>query len=305
MKKVNIGLLLTLTLLMGLFSSCREQSKSAKIVFNEIQTVNQDGFMDDYGQRNGWIELFNKSYGIVDIAGYSLNVTQNGNTTTYTIPKNDVKTKIQPRQIAVFYTDDEAERGTFHTSFKLATSGTIQIELIDNAGKFIDSVEFDANRLGVNQSWGLDEDGVGAWEVKDGSATKPVTPSAKNHQGNASSKMEKFTVQDPIGIGMALSAMSVVFVCLIMLFFAFKTTGKLVQNYEEKKKAPAAPAPKKEEKKEEAPKADGEVYAAIAMALHEMQNDVHDMEDMVLTFNGNDSAWASKSLTLRKLPNKN
>jgi len=304
MKKVNIGLLLTLTLLMGLFSSCREQSKSAKIVFNEIQTVNQDGIMDDYGQRNGWIELFNKSYGIVDIAGYSLNVTQNGNTTTYTIPKNDVKTKIQPRQIALFYADSEAERGSFHTSFKLATSGTIKIELTDNAGKFIDSVEFDANRLGVNQSWGLDEDGVGNWEVKDGSASKPVTPSSKNYQGATSSKMEKFTTQDPIGIGMALSAMSVVFVCLIMLFFAFKTTGKIAQNLE-KKNAPKAEAPKKEEAKAEAPKADGEVYAAIAMALHEMQNDVHDMEDMVLTFNGNDSAWASKSLTLRKLPNKN
>ena len=41
----------------------------AAMRINEVQSVNTDGFIDDYGCRSGWIELFNTSYGTVDIGG--------------------------------------------------------------------------------------------------------------------------------------------------------------------------------------------------------------------------------------------
>ncbi len=310
MKKANIGLLLTLMLIMVGFSSCREQSKSAKIVFNEIQTLNEGGIQDEYGQSVGWIELFNKSYGIVNIQGYTIKVTQGGNEYSYSIPKGDVNTIMQPRQFVVFFADGKTDRGTFHTSFTLDPTKEITFELYDNAQKFVDKAVLPAGKLGVGQSWGLEKDEYGyyeSWEVKGGSKAKPVTPNANNHENTSSSKSEKFATQDSIGIGMAISAMTVVFSCLLLLWIAFKLTGiasmKLDERNKKKAEKPAAaqaakPAEKKADDKQE------EVYAAIFMALHEMQSDVHDVEDMVLTINQDESPWRSKALTLRKSPSR-
>lgn len=312
MKKANIGLLLTLTLLLVGFSSCREQSKSAKVIFNEIQTLNEGGIQDDYGQNVGWIELFNKSYGIVNIQGYTLKVTQGGTEYSYSIPKGDVGTIIQPRQFKVFFADGKSDRGTFHTSFTLDPTKEITFELIDNSGNKVDTAVLPAGKLGVGQSWGLEKDEYGyyeSWEVKDGSKAKPVTPGANNHENTSSSKSEKFKTQDSIGIGMAISAMCVVFSCLLLLWIAFKLTGiasmKLDEKNKKKAEKPAAAAPAAA--KEAETKADDkqeEVYAAIFMALHEMQSDVHDIEDMVLTISQEESPWRSKALTLRKLPGR-
>ena len=50
----------------------------------------------------------------------------------------------------------------------------------------------------------------------------------------------------------------------------------------------------------------GEVFAAIGMALHDMQNDVHDIEDMVLTIQTDqkveESAWSNKAFAMRQMP---
>ena len=51
----------------------------------------------------------------------------------------------------------------------------------------------------------------------------------------------------------------------------------------------------------------GEIFAAIAMALHEYQDNVHDIEDTILTINKvkrNYSPWNSKIYTLRQTPHK-
>ena len=53
--------------------------------------------------------------------------------------------------------------------------------------------------------------------------------------------------------------------------------------------------------------APGDVYAAIAMALHEAQNEVHDVEETVLTITRvkrSYSPWSSKIYTLRETPQK-
>ena len=74
-----------------------------------------------------------------------------------------------------------------------------------------------------------------------------------------------------------------------------KTNGTLSSG----KKAPKAGMEKK--------RAENEVYAAIAMALHEMQDEVHDPESLVLTFSPvrqNYSPWSSKIYTLSEMPQK-
>ncbi len=81
--------------------------------------------------------------------------------------------------------------------------------------------------------------------------------------------MEKFEEHDSVGIGMSISAMSVVFCGLIFSFIAFKIVGKISVNLSKRNAMKSKGIDKHEAK--ELSQAPGEVYAAISMALHEMQ----------------------------------
>ena len=64
---------------------------------------------------------------------------------------------------------------------------------------------------------------------------------------------------------------------------------------------------KKEAKEKQLGQAPGEVFAAISMAMHEFQSDVHDVEDTILTITRvkrSYSPWSSKIYTLRETPHK-
>ena len=115
--------------------------------------------------------------------------------------------------------------------------------------------------------------------------------------------MEKFEEHDSVGIGMSISAMSVVFCGLILLFIAFKIVGKVSVNLSKRNAMKSKGIDKHEAK--ELSQAPGEVYAAISMALHEMQDEVHDVEETVLTITRvkrSYSPWSSKIYTLRETP---
>ena len=101
--------------------------------------------------------------------------------------------------------------------------------------------------------------------------------------------------RDPHGAIITLVSVSVVFVALIVLYFAYTFIGKLssgeVKLRMPKKKEASKPVkggPTPEEAAAIALALDqemnGEVYAAIGMALHQYLNDtVHDMESYIIT----------------------
>lgn len=308
MNKTKIGIFLSLLLLIGL-TSCGEQKSNNKLVLNEILIDNQSNFQDDYGLHSAWIEIFNRSYGSADLAACLLRASsQPGDTTTYFIPKGDVLTLVKPRQHSLFWADGEPRRGTFHTNFTLDPEKENWIGLFDSGRNLIDQVTIPAGVLKTNQSYGRVSDAASQWEVKDGSAEKYVTPSTNNKTIDSNAKMEKFEEHDSNGIGMSISAMSVVFCGLILLFIAFKIVGKASVSLSKRNAMKAKGITDKQEAKEkklgEAP---GEIFAAIAMAMHEMQSDVHDVEDTVLTITRvkrSYSPWSSKIYTLRETPLK-
>lgn len=305
MNKTKIGILLSLLLLIGL-TSCGEKKSNNKLVLNEILIDNQNSFQDDYGLHSAWIEIFNKSYGSADLAACLLRVSsQPGDTVTYFIPKGDILTVVKPRQHALFWADGEPNRGTFHTSFKLNPETSNWIGLYDSGKKLMDAVEIPAGILGTNQSFARISDGAEDWEVKGGSTDKYVTPSTNNKTLDSNAKMEKFEEHDSEGIGMAISAMSVVFCGLLLLFISFKIVGKIAVGLSNRNTMRSKGIDKHEAK--ELSQAPGEVYAAIAMAMHEMQDEVHDVEDTVLTITRvkrSYSPWSSKIYTLRETPRK-
>ncbi len=308
MRKLNIGIFLSLMLLVA-FSSCKEQKPNNKLVINEVLVDNQGNFQDDYGLHSGWIEIFNKSYSSADLAGCLLRVSsQPGDTVTYFIPKGDVLTLLKPRQHTLFWADGTPRRGTFHTNFVLSKTNENWIGLYDSGKKLLDEVIVPAGVLKTNYSYARVNDGLNEWEVKDDSAEKYVTPSTNNKTIESNPKMDKFEQHDPVGVGMSVSAMAVVFIGLILLYICFRFIGKIavslrkrnamkVQNVTDHKEA-------KEMKLGEAP---GEVIAAISMALHEAQGADHDIEETILTISRvkrSYSPWSSKIYTLRETPNK-
>jgi Na+-transporting methylmalonyl-CoA/oxaloacetate decarboxylase gamma subunit len=308
MRKNRIGIFLSLLLLIG-FTSCTEQKSNSKLVINEVLVDNQTNFQDDYGVHSGWIEIFNKAYGPADLAGCLLKVSsQPGDTVTYFIPKGDVLTSIKPRQHTLFWADGNPRRGTFHTNFVLSKTNANWIGLYDSGKKLLDQVVVPAGILAANQSYARVGDASAEWEVKGASADKYVTPSTNNQTIESNPKMDKFEQHDPVGIGMAISAMSVVFLGLILLYICFKLIGKAAIKLRKRNAMIAHNITDKEEAKEkklgEAP---GEVIAAISMALHEAQGADHDVEETILTISRvkrSYSPWSSKIYTLRETPHK-
>ena len=309
MNKTKIGIFFTLLLVLGVCSSCGEKKSNNKLVLNEVLITNEGNYQDDYGLHSAWIEIFNRSYGSADLAGCYLKCSsQPGDSASYFIPKGDILTLVKPRQHALFWADGEARRGTFHTNFTLNPDDTNWIGLYDSGRNLLDSIVIPAGALQANQSYARISDAAEKWEVKDGSAEKYVTPSTNNKTIDSNAKMEKFEEHDSDGIGMSISAMSVVFCGLILLFIAFKIVGRVSVSLSKRNAMKAKGITDKQEAKEkklgEAP---GEIFAAIAMAMYEMQSDVHDVEDTVLTITRvkrSYSPWSSKIYTLRETPQK-
>ena len=308
MNKVKIGFLLSLALMLGLTSCGKKQANPSKLILNEVLIENESNFQDDYGVHSAWIEVFNKSYTSTDLAGFQIRMSnQAGDTACYSIPKGDVLTLVKPRQHALFWADGEPNRGTFHTNFVMDGNTDTWIGLYDSGKKLIDQIIISANTLQANQSYARESDASEAWEVKGADENKYVTPSTNNKTLSGNAKMEKFQDHDGSGIGMSITAMGVVFCGLLLLYICFRFIGKasvsMSRRRAMKSKDITCTEEAKEKKLGEAP---GEVFAAIAMAMHESQN-MHDVEETVLTINRvkrSYSPWSSKIYTLREIPKK-
>ena len=313
MNKNKFGILSMLLAVVVAFASCKPavegEETGSKILINEVLMVNETNYQDDYGMHSAWVELFNKSYGNYNVASHMLKFSNTpGDTASYFIPKGDVLTLIPPRQHTLFWADGQPERGTFHVNFLLDPTQETWIGIYDGGNKLLNEVTIPANTLAVDQSYARAIDGENKWEIRGEGTSKYVTPSTNNFTLDKNVKMEKFQVQDANGIGMAISAMAVVFSGLLLLFIIFGSIGK-VSTWWALRTAAKAKGLSDEETKESMTKGStpGEVFAAIAMAMHELQEDVHDHEDTVLTIEKVErrySPWNSKIYSLRELPRK-
>ena len=261
----KIGVLL---LLMVLFSFGAQAQLTTSVKINEVLVVNEDNFVDDYGKRHPWIELFNNSAGTVDLRGcYLTNINWEGKKPDakkmYMIPKGDVLTKIPPRQHTLFWADNEPTRGTFHINFTLSPDKDNYIALYDADGTtLIDEIIIPAGQK-ADVSYGLDVDGTGKW-----STLSKVTPNTNNVTLDSNEKIENFQRNDSLGIGMTVTAMAVVFLGLLILFLVFKQIGNVAISASKRNAQKAAG--EGTAIAANAGQESGEIFAAIATALYEM-----------------------------------
>ena len=108
---------------------------------------------------------------------------------------------------------------------------------------------------------------------------------------NVVRKSAEMMEKDPHGAIITLVSVSVVFVALVILYFAYTLVGKAINSSWKPsltKSKPHKGVPSAEEAAAIALALDqemnGEVYAAISLALHQYMNDtVHDMESYIIT----------------------
>ena len=125
---------------------------------------------------------------------------------------------------------------------------------------------------------------------------------------------DRMAQTDPHGWTLTIISVSVVFAALIVLYFIYNLSGNIFSGKfkgaakRAKNVIPSRSKAAAEESEVAAAIAlaldmenSGDVYAAIATAVHLYMNDtVHDVEPGIITIQRRESAWNNKSLTFRK-----
>ena len=290
----NIRTVILLCLLSPLFLWA-QSGRDLRI--NEILVKNDSSYVDDFGQRSGWIEIFNTAYSPVDIGGMYLTDDPN-NPRKYYIPKGDPRTVLSPRGYVVFFANNNPTHGILHLNFKLEEGGVVA--LYDANGRTpVDRMQIPL-QCETDITYGRFTDGGDSL-----TSLEKATPKANNDTRQLVTSAEKFGEMDPFGGAMAMIAMGVVFASLALLYLVFKYIAKIYAIdlralFTRKRMQDAATETKA------VPLSDlqGEVAAAIAVALHLYQSQLHDIENTVLTIkkvSRTYSPWSSKIYGLRNL----
>lgn len=302
---------LLLTLCLSVLCAAGHAQGLKDVRINEVLVDNRTSYVDDHGNHVGWVELHNTGYSNVNIGGAYLTVRRGDASRTYRIPKNDARTLIPPQGYVIFFADSTSNRGTFHTNFVLDETG--YLALLDQGRNVIDSVEYDVAAQLPDVSIGWAEDPTTELEVF--GALDGITPMQANEIVEKPLASEKFRQHDPSGVVMALTAMSVVFSALVLLYLIFKNLGRAMTRLTTPggggKTTPSSPAESTTVAGGAAAGAvrelNGEEIAAIAIALRRYEEDLHDIESHVLTINRVARAyspWSSKIYGLNNQPHR-
>ncbi|MCK5148938.1 lamin tail domain-containing protein [bacterium] len=117
------------------------------IFINEFLTVNDGTYLDEYGEADDWIEIYNASSDTVDIAG--LFITDSiPDPLKYQIPGGSPLSRIPPHEHIVLWADNQTDQGILHLGFKL-DSREEQIGIYQVGSGMIDSLSYSYNFSGA------------------------------------------------------------------------------------------------------------------------------------------------------------
>lgn len=311
----NFRLLLSGILLASTSAMMAQGAKNIRL--NEVLTNNTASIVDEFGNREAWIELENTSFTTYNIRGMYLTTDRTVLDPQMSVPERikrmsvipngDPRTQISGRQHLVFFTNSSPAKGKLHLSLLIPMSEPVWIGFYNgNAVELIDSVTVPA--LAADQSYARHGN---KWSVK---APDNVTPNTENFITADETKDAKLKREDPYGFGITLLAMGIVFFCLAVLFLFFWLFGLLMRHLDTAKKVantqPIKPITKTVEITHDIAHATGnilqdglktkgidkEVYiAVISMALKQYQDDVHDVESGIITIKSRQSGWSDES----------
>ena len=140
----------------------------ATLVINELLALNNATNVDEAGQYEDWIELYNTGTATIDLEGFQLTDDPEGGTTPWAIPAGH---SIAPGGWFLIWCDDDAGDGELHADFKLEGASE-DIALYDATGALVDEVDYGDQKADI--SWARSPDGSETWQ-----ASTP-TPLASN-----------------------------------------------------------------------------------------------------------------------------
>ena len=270
MNKVKI--LLCGMLLVSATSAMAQGAKNIRL--NEVLTNNTASIVDEFGNREAWIEVENTSFTTYNIRGMYFTTDRSVLDPQMSVPERikrmsvipngDPRTQIGGRQHLVFYCNSNPAQGKLHLSLSVPMSEPVWIGFYNgNAVELIDSVTVPA--LAADQSYA--------------------------RHGN------EWSVKSPENV--------FVFFWIFGLIMRHMDTAKKVVNTQ-----PIKPITKTVEVTHDIAHATGnilqdgfqkkgidkEVYiAVISMALKQYQDDVHDVESGIITIKSHQTGWTDES----------
>ena len=292
-----------LVALLGVASAASAQGRSG-LKINEVMVVNESNAIDDFGERHGWIELFNSNHAPMEIS--SVYITDDpAQPKKYPVPLGDVNTRMPKRPHVLFWADGRPSRGTFHLNFILKPGQDNWIGVYDANGiTLIDSVTVPAS-LQADMSYARSEDGAGEWQIRNDLGVNYITPSSNNVIREENNKIQAFKEKDKNGFALTIMAMCIVFSALLVLCLCFLAISRIGAAIARRNKIEATGiAPEASADNAGAESDSGEVIAAIGMALRD-HLDAHDQESTIITINKvrkSYSPWSSKIYGLRQMP---
>ncbi len=136
-------------------------SKSQNLFINEIISENIAGEMDDFFQREDWIEIYNTG-GITNLAGYYLSDNPDS-LDRWKIPATNAGvTTILPNNHLIFWIDRDPEQGPDHADFNLNPDGETVFLVAPDGVTIIDSITYPP--MAADISYGRVCDGCDGWQ---------------------------------------------------------------------------------------------------------------------------------------------
>jgi hypothetical protein len=112
------------------------------VVINEILASNDQGQVDEFGDHDDWIEIYNNNNFDVDMSGYYLSDKAD----TPDKWRFEPGTSIPANGYLIVWADEEGEQGDLHANFKLSAGGETLV-LSDSSLTQLDLVEFGAQTI--------------------------------------------------------------------------------------------------------------------------------------------------------------
>lgn len=133
--------------------------------FNELASRNESSVVDDYGEFEDWIEIYNESRKDINLGGWFIS-DDSANPSRWRIPESDPKTTLIPAgAYLLLWADRDTAQGSLHIDLKLSKTGeSIYLYKKDQSGFILeDSVTYP--ELSKDLSYGICSVTVKAWKI--------------------------------------------------------------------------------------------------------------------------------------------
>ena len=140
------------------------------LYINEFLASNSTTNVDESGEYDDWLELYNAGNDSIDLGGFFLTDTVD-NLMKWSIPEGTI---ISAAGFLLVWCDEDQEQGVLHTNFKLSADGEFVALVSSNGFTIIDSLSFGPQTADV--SYGRISDGSTSWGE--------TTPTPNSSNGN-------------------------------------------------------------------------------------------------------------------------